>query len=108
MHDNEIYYLDFPRDVACSKHYTVCLFMQGNVPYDGVNGTIIKERIIDLFNHECNVCGSVPLSGDNNSDEMGILTSNSISEGSCDGVCPGYTPLVPQKPPAKAVKSKTS
>ena len=95
MNDSDIYYDGYPQDITCDKHYTVCLFMQGNVPVGGVNGSVIKARITDLRNHGCKVCGSVPLSGDNDPDKMGILTSNMVNQGSCDGVCQGFDNLEP-------------
>ena len=60
--------------------------MQGNVPNGGVNG-LIKARIGDLNTHGCLHCGSLPLSGDNNPDEMGILTSNFVGGLVCQGIC---------------------
>ena len=65
----------------------ICLFAQGNVPAEGIGSEIILQRIDDLYNHGCQVCGSVPISGDNDPDKMGTLTSNYISGTSCLGVC---------------------
>ena len=45
---------------------------------EGVTGETIQESMGDLVNHDCNVCGSVPLSGNNNPNEMGILTANFV------------------------------
>ena len=68
-----------------------CLFMQGDVPSDGVNASVIIARLGDLVWHGCQSCGSVPLSGDNNPDEMGILTINYVKNyggtGGCNGLC---------------------
>ena len=65
----------------------VCLFAQGNVSAGGIGTETILRRIDDLYDHGCEVCGSVPISGDNDPDKMGILTSNYISDTSCIGVC---------------------
>ncbi|MCJ1256911.1 hypothetical protein MMC24_004736 [Lignoscripta atroalba] len=65
----------------------ICLFMQGNVPEGAMPGYVLKERIEDLNHHGCRTCGSVPLSGDNDPDEMGILTANYVDIRKCIGVC---------------------
>ena len=78
-------------DIACIKGSNVCLFLQGNVPPTGVNGSTIKKRLGDLRDHGCHICGSVPLSGDNDPAKMGILVANFVTKGSCDGVCPQHT-----------------
>ena len=65
--------------------------MQGKVPSGGVNASTIIARLGDLDWHGCSGCGSVPLSGDNNPDEMGILTINYVKNyggtGGCNGLC---------------------
>lgn len=67
----------------------ICAFTQGNnVPATGVTGDLIKRRLQDLVDHGCHVCGSVPLSGDNDPDREGILTVNYVSGLSCNGLCP--------------------
>lgn len=68
---------------------SVCAFMQGNVPAEGVLGSVIIERMSDLADH-CGdgMCGSVPLSGDNNPNTMGWLTVNYTYRKGCNGVCP--------------------
>ena len=63
-----------------------CLFLQGNVPRAGVSGSLVKERLNDLIVHGCSDCGSVPLSGNNNPDEMGVLTSNYVTVAERDGL----------------------
>lgn len=71
---------------------SMCLFMQGNVPALGIPGIVIKERLGDLVEHGCTSCGSVPLSGNNEPDELGILTVNYVAEPQCRGVCyPDWT-----------------
>lgn len=55
------------------------MFVQGNVPAAGVNGSVIKARAGNLVEHGCAVCGSVPLARDNEPEEMGELTSNYVS-----------------------------
>lgn len=72
--------------VACFQPAFICLFVQGNVPPGGVNGSVIKARATDLLEHGCGFCGSVPLAGDNRAEEMGVLTSNYVSEGVGVGV----------------------
>ncbi|KAL9135413.1 MAG: hypothetical protein Q9175_003402 [Cornicularia normoerica] len=57
----------------------ICAFTQGsNVPATGLNGALIKQRLQELSDHGCLVCGSVPLSGDNDPDRQGMLTVNYI------------------------------
>ena len=76
--------------IACQpgKHIGgICMFMQGNVPAGGVDTAVIIERLGDLQAHGCTTCGSVPLSGDNNPNEMGILTLNFVKDGVCQGLC---------------------
>lgn len=65
------------------------MFMQGNVPAEGVDGYTIGRRIADLNWHGCHLCGSVPLSGDNDADKMGILTVNYVTGKGCNGICDG-------------------
>ena len=67
----------------------LCAFTQGkNVPATGVSGTLIKRKLLELHEHGCHVCGSVPLSGDNDPRSQGILTVNYIGGKACKGVCP--------------------
>ena len=61
--------------------------MQGNVPPEGVSGETILRRLLDLNAHRCGACGSVPLSGNNDPDEMGILTANWVADPDCRGMC---------------------
>ena len=86
--NNTVYYAGGdPFDIACIKSKSICLFLEGNVPVTGVNGSTIKKRLGELRDHGCRVCGSVPLSGDNNPRRMGILVANFVTRGACDGVC---------------------
>ena len=82
--------------IVCSRNVLgyggICLFMQGNLPAQGITGQVVLKRLMDLVDHECWVCGSVPLSGDNDPEKMGILTSNYVAGDLytgkvCDGVC---------------------
>ena len=76
--------------IACqpSNHIGgICMFMQGNVPAGGVDTAVIIQRLGDLQAHGCKTCGSVPLSGDNNPNAMGILTLNFVKDGVCQGLC---------------------
>lgn len=65
----------------------LCLFTQGNVPAEGVSGQLIVTRLRELLDHGCTECGSVPLSGDNDPNKMGLLTVNYVSRANCNGVC---------------------
>ena len=86
-----IYKAGNPPWIACQplpKGGAICLFLQGNVPPEGVTGKVLQDRIGDLVNHGCSICGSVPLSGDNDPDKMGIMTANFIKSGNfCNGLC---------------------
>ena len=67
----------------------ICAFAQGsNVPATGVDGALIKRKLQELKDHECSVCGSVPLGGDNDPGSRGILTVNYIGGVACNGLCP--------------------
>lgn len=82
-------------NIACVQNAnyaagSICMFAQGNVPVDGVDGATIGKRISDLNYHGCEFCGSVPLSGDNNPDAMGILTVNYVYHKGCNGLCEGF------------------
>ena len=91
LEDDRVYYGGHPQDVACWKELSVCLFLQGNIRSSGVNGSTIKQRLNDLRYHGCRVCGSVPISGNNDPYYMGYLTSNYVTGGSCDGICPNVS-----------------
>ena len=62
----------------------------------GVNGAFIKHKLQELYGHGCHVCGSVPLSGDNDPASQGILTVNYVGGVVCKGLCPSkhYTALL--------------
>jgi len=81
-------------NIACVENAvyaagSICMFLQGNVPETGIDGYTIAQRISDLNYHGCTVCGSVPTSGDNNPDAMGILTVNYVTSKGCNGLCDG-------------------
>ena len=61
--------------------------MQGNVPKEGVNASVIIAKLKELVVHGCQWCGSVPLGGNNDPKLMGQLTSNYVHTGGCDGLC---------------------
>jgi len=63
-------------------------FAQGNVSAAGINGMVIKQKLTELRAHGCTICGSVPLSGNNDPDTEGILTVNHVARHVCVGVCP--------------------
>ncbi|KAA6406690.1 MAG: hypothetical protein FRX48_09413 [Lasallia pustulata] len=67
----------------------ICLFMQNA---GKTNGSVIKARVADLVSHGCRLCGSVPLSGNNDPGDSGILTVNYVRSGACHGIC-GVIPL---------------
>ena len=66
------------------------------MPASGVTGALIKRKLQELSGHGCLVCGSVPLSGDNDPGSRGILTVNYIGGMVCKGLCPSrhYTALL--------------
>ncbi|KAL2041375.1 hypothetical protein N7G274_005757 [Stereocaulon virgatum] len=66
----------------------VCAFTQGNVDPLGTTGAVIKQKLVQLRAHGCRVCGSIPLSDDNDPDTKGILTVNWIG-GHFGPVMPG-------------------
>ena len=43
---------------------------------------------MNLRGHGCHVCGSAPLSGDNDPNSHGILTVNYVGGAVCKGLCP--------------------
>ena len=47
---------------------------------------VVLQRINDLYPHMCQVCGSVPISWDNDPDEMEILACIYIRNTPCNGV----------------------
>lgn len=91
FHDTNVYMPG--QSIMCLRQGTtflggICAFTQGNVSTAGTNGTIIRERIRELHDHGCDLCGSVPLSGNNDPDVGGILTVNYVSGRVCPGLCP--------------------
>ena len=77
--------------IACAKTPPlggVCLFLQGvGLPDQGVNGSVVYGALGFLKAHGCTKCGSVPLSGNNDPRELGILTSNYVISEVCEGLC---------------------
>ena len=57
------------------------------VPAKAVDSQTVIKRLGELGQHHCVICGSVPLSGDNDPEMEGILVSNYVLKGFCDGVC---------------------
>ena len=102
LEDNTVYYKGTPQDVACWEGLRVCLFLQGNISRTGVNGSIIKLRLNELRTHGCQICGSIPISGDNDPYDEGYLTSNFVTSGSCNGICSGYGQFAGNPAPAPA------
>ena len=66
----------------------ICVFTQGNVAPLGITGDVTRQKLLELKQHGCRECGSVPLSDDNNPDTSGILTVNWVTTGVCWGLCP--------------------
>ncbi|KAM0801873.1 hypothetical protein BDR22DRAFT_887933 [Usnea florida] len=67
----------------------ICAFAQGkNAPRAGIQGALIKRTLMNLADHGCHVCGSAPLSGDNDPNSQGILTVNYVGGVVCKGLCP--------------------
>ena len=94
------------RKIACISNPRgvggFCLFPQGIPAYEvprgpgdptptvlpkEVSGKKVIQRLYELYLHKCVICGSVPLSGDNDPKKMGILTVNYVLKGICNGVC---------------------
>ncbi|KAL8724945.1 MAG: hypothetical protein Q9181_006605 [Wetmoreana brouardii] len=66
----------------------ICAFTQGNITAAGTSGHVIKQKLKQLHEHGCTLCGSVPLSAEGNDpDEEGILTVNYVRRRVCSGVC---------------------
>ena len=66
----------------------LCVFAQGSVDPLGITGDFVEQKLTELKQHGCRVCGSVPLSDDNNANTAGELTVNWVSSGACWGMCP--------------------
>jgi hypothetical protein len=67
----------------------ICAFLQGT---GGMPGSSIAGLLDALVQHGCTKCGSVPVylpvNGDNNPNDHGILTVNYVSNpNGCDGLC---------------------
>lgn len=61
----------------------ICAFTQGNVASLGTTGVVIKQKLEQLSDHGCHICGSVPLADNNDPDKAGFLSRSS----------PGVSPL---------------
>ena len=68
-----------------------CLFMQGDNAHGiyepitgfqatGIEGSLIKSKTLELYQHRCRACGSVPISNNNDPNEQGILTINYVRD----------------------------
>ena len=82
--------------IACSRTHPaggICLFTEGDsLPEQGTNASVIYKALEYLVDHGCTKCGSVPLSGDNDPNKVGWVTSNYVAWGVCHGICPPATP----------------
>ncbi|KAA6416381.1 MAG: hypothetical protein FRX48_01101 [Lasallia pustulata] len=80
---------NYGQDIACHQKSGICMYLEATVTRGmvSVNGSTIIARAGDLNSHGCWYCGSVPLSGDNKPEELGILVVNWVSEFTCIGVC---------------------
>ena len=76
----------------------LCIFAHGNVPPLGVTGDLVERKLAELKKYGCHVCGSVPLSDDNDANTAGELTVNWVSSGACWGMCPSTHYYDPQLP----------
>ena len=65
----------------------ICLFAQHNTTSPTVTAAKIIEGVGNINKHNCHVCGSWPLSGDNDPNKQGILTFNYVLHPACEGVC---------------------
>ena len=74
-----------------------CAFTQGNVSMPGVPGRMAKSRIVQLMEHGCFACGSVPF-GEGKGEDRGILTVDSVSRAVRNGR-PGQVVCDPTIPP---------
>ncbi|KAJ3524757.1 hypothetical protein NM208_g11930 [Fusarium decemcellulare] len=64
----------------------LCAFLKNT---GGLPGREIKRLLIELENHGCKKCGSVPAfyPSDNNSNSHGELTVNFVQGTNCQGIC---------------------
>lgn len=83
-----VYY--YGQDVACHPASGVCMTIAGPVRRGevSVTGSTLIARAGDLNSHGCWYCGSVPLSGNNNPNDAGVLEVNYVGGTVCNGVCP--------------------
>ena len=80
---------NYGQDIACHQKSGICMFLEATVTRGmvSVNGSTIIARAGDLNSHGCWYCGSVPVSGDNKPEELGVLVVNWVSDFTCVGVC---------------------
>ena len=74
--------------IMCRGHDIVfgstCVFLEGeHVPEHGVPMQIVIERLAMLNDYECKICGSVPLSLDDNPRRYGMLKVNYVRDPKC-------------------------
>lgn len=79
------YYYQNGEQIACAGD--LCAFCQNS---NGAPGHSIRSLIVQLVNHGCSACGSIPLfyPGDNDVSH-GELTVNAVSKDCGYGVCNG-------------------
>ena len=87
----------------------ICVFTQGNVAPLGTTGDVIRRKLIQLKHHGCRVCGSVPLSDNNDPDMAGILTVNWVSDSNvCWGLYPSTQYYTEQTPTNRTLLLKSN
>ena len=66
----------------------MCSFIEGNVPAEGVNTSLITKKHQKLYSFGYQSCGSVPLSyNDNNPNTMGVLKIDYVVRKGCQRLC---------------------
>ncbi|MCJ1303616.1 hypothetical protein MMC08_006426 [Hypocenomyce scalaris] len=93
--DNTLYPLPNQQYIACDQAESICVYLTGNYPAGGINGTQVATLLGYLNSHNCWACGSVPISGNNNPKDEGVLTVDKVSSPGCDGVCGVPAPAEP-------------
>ena len=87
---NAIYYEG--DHIVCVRRHNVgamCSFLEGNVPSEGANASLVTKKHQELYSFGCQSCGSVPLSyNDNNPNTMGVLKIDYVLHKDCQGLCP--------------------
>ncbi len=96
IHDNDIWlagsHIFAIKTSGWFGHSSLCLFYQSdnvdnmnyiavvNVAYAAVPGSLVKQKLLQMYDHECKMCGSVPLSDDNDPVKLGELTANWVHD----------------------------